>query len=880
MMIVWKLLNLAYLKVKKKKAIHTYIPTLVEICGFQNDIVAFMAVFLVYLQLFFFSEYCAQIIIRFANDIASLMNYQPIFPTKLDTLRGAVGFDYTYKGMFRLVVCSECHTLYKPEEVHCESRCTFFEFNTACNTRLFKTIGAGATKMYANKVSAFNSIKYALKVMFSRPGFELAIEAWRDRTCYPGTMFDMYDGRLWNEFKDKDGNVFTSQKRSLMLTLNVDWFQSSKRTNYSVGVVYLTIGNLPRPIRYKKENVILVCVIPGPKEPSNSQMNNYLQVLVNELRELYYEDFYTCTAQSPNFPVLVRAALILIACDIPASRKVSGFTSFNATVPCNKCSTAFPPREDTHLQRDFSFGLGNPNALNLHTDTENRIQAENWKRASTKKERASLERKYGTRFSALHGLDYLDLVRSTAVDPMHNLFLGTAKKMVEIWCNTIYEPTGELYLTNADLKDMQKEAGDIIMPAQCQPIGRKIANKFSDMKADEWKTWCLVLSPILLKGRLPISHKENWATFVQACHIVCRPSISVNEASMAHQLYKEFCLGVVRLYGQDFVTPNMHLHLHLMDSILDFGPIYSFWLYGFERMNGDIKKMTVNFKTAFEVTYMKKFLSVVHYADYIQNLPSNMKKNQLMSSFDYLSPSSSNTLVSQLSASVDFDFNFFASAPLNLNKTFTGSEVLPYSTKASIRSRVGSDKLDKTDYGYLLLFYKAVYPDRKLTSAFSTNEYDQLATMVIPDVSFFPEINVLGQVYRSKLSRSARGCYIEVAFNSAVPGQEPEMRIGEVQYFFQNVLQMKKSILPNGQVFVPNTFEVHTFAFVRWYNPPLHPFQGFEKLGAAYYHNSFRSAGQDCILPICRIYTCVAMKKGYPDNHVVFLPLPRKTIDL
>ncbi|KAG1289834.1 hypothetical protein G6F64_014006 [Rhizopus arrhizus] len=148
-----------------------------------------------------------------------------------------------------------------------------------CNAQLFQSVNIGASKMYANKVSAFNSIKYALTVMFSRPGFESAIEAWRYRTRHNNTMYDIYDGQFWNEFKDRDGNLFTSQARSLLFTLNVDWFQSSKRTVYSVGAVYLTINNLPRSIRYKKENIILVCVIPGPREPKDMQINNYLQVL-------------------------------------------------------------------------------------------------------------------------------------------------------------------------------------------------------------------------------------------------------------------------------------------------------------------------------------------------------------------------------------------------------------------------------------------------------------------------------------------------------------------------------------------------------------------------------------------------------------------------
>ncbi|KAG1489165.1 hypothetical protein G6F52_013644 [Rhizopus delemar] len=91
------------------------------------------------------------------------------------------------------------------------------------------------------------------------------------------------------------------------------------------------------------------------------------------------------------------------------SLPVSGFTSFNATVPCNKCSTAFPARYNTHLQRDFSFGLEDIDAWSLRTNIENRYHAKNWKEATTKRQRADLEQKYGTRFSALHDLEYLDL---------------------------------------------------------------------------------------------------------------------------------------------------------------------------------------------------------------------------------------------------------------------------------------------------------------------------------------------------------------------------------------------------------------------------------------------------------------------------------------
>jgi hypothetical protein len=48
--------------------------------------------------------------------------------------------------------------------------------------------------------------------------------------------------------------------------------------------------------------------------------------------------------------------------------------------------------------------------------------------------RNRLESHYGYRYSALLDLPYFDPVRMTVIDPMHNLFLGSAKHVLkDIW---------------------------------------------------------------------------------------------------------------------------------------------------------------------------------------------------------------------------------------------------------------------------------------------------------------------------------------------------------------------------------------------------------------------------------------------------------------
>ncbi len=59
-----------------------------------------------------------------------------------------------------------------------------------------------------------------------------------------------YDGNVWKTFE-----YILANPNSYLLSLNVDWFQPFKHTTYSTGALYLTVQNLPRSERYKKENV-------------------------------------------------------------------------------------------------------------------------------------------------------------------------------------------------------------------------------------------------------------------------------------------------------------------------------------------------------------------------------------------------------------------------------------------------------------------------------------------------------------------------------------------------------------------------------------------------------------------------------------------------
>ena len=53
---------------------------------------------------------------------------------------------------------------------------------------------------------------------------------------------------------------------------------------------------------------------------------------------------------------------------------------------------------------------------------------------------------------------------------------------------------------------------------------------------------------------------------------------------------------------------NLHLHAHMKTCILEYGPVYSFWLFAFERLNGILEAYKTN-SHDITVQLMRRFLS-------------------------------------------------------------------------------------------------------------------------------------------------------------------------------------------------------------------------------------------------------------------------------
>ena len=320
------------------------------------------------------------------------------------------------------VCCPKCFALY-PLDTGVSGYCSFKETPTdePCGEPLVRPRRVGATTRSVLIREYFHqSLAVWLGKLLCRPGMEEVLDRDVLAEGSSDSLVDIFSGNVLRHFPGHDGSLFLPSRNSegrYVFGLSVDAFnpflnkQAGKKA--SVTAIYMVLLNLPPSSRYKVENMYLAGVIPGPREPSLTQINHLLRPLVDELLEFWDPGVWYTRTPHCTSGKLVRAALVPLICDLKAARQVMGHGSHSAKKFCSICSLPWEQRND----------LGESSRVSVPAERF-RQHALEWKNARSRSEREKLFKKHGIRWSVLLELQYWDPPRFTVVDSMHTILLG------------------------------------------------------------------------------------------------------------------------------------------------------------------------------------------------------------------------------------------------------------------------------------------------------------------------------------------------------------------------------------------------------------------------------------------------------------------------
>ncbi|GET54803.1 hypothetical protein GLOIN_2v1775288 [Rhizophagus irregularis DAOM 181602=DAOM 197198] len=570
-----------------------------------------------------------------------------------------------------------------------------------------------------------------------------------------------------------------------------------------------------------RENLLTLGILLGPKEVSLHKVNHYLAPIVNELETLWAGLTLNRTYECENGK-RVRGALILVSCDIPAARKICGHVS--ALVSCHRCE-----KKANYENGQHNFAGMDDVGYSARDSNEHRQNALGWRRCNSDAARKRFVKETGVRWSELLRLSYFDPIRFITVDPMHCLFLGIAKWIVKrIWID------GGI-LTPNSLNKIQKKMDEFQIPSDLGRIPGKIhsGEGFTNFTADQWRIFFTIYSTVSLWEHLSDVDRKILNHFVRVCSILVNRILESNLVDEAHRSLIEIVKLIENHHGRDKITPNFHLSLHLRDCSSDYGPLYAFWCFSFERMNGILGSLP-NSNRKIESELMRRLM----FDKQIENIISSgieVKGLELLNS---------QRTIGSLSVTDEFSSDemhrFWLNSQNIKDSQISGKEGFPGEFLKPVFHNI---LLSSEILNLMVEYYNATYESfgfrRPLVEGLDND------IIIRVKINQFGRCRIGSEVFGSSLSlRHVKSSYVLAKF--ITDDEDVDTYPGQIQYYFTHVVDF-----PDGPV-------EHFLAYVRWYKHAnstniRYYFSSDEICNVELWNTEFYPISRDCIIPVHHI---------------------------
>ena len=373
-------------------------------------------------------------------------------------------------------------------------------------------------------------------------------------------IHDIQDGEEYRK------DPFFSVPEHTGLIMNTDGIPVFKPSKTSLWPVLLSITSLPPAIHMNKDYILLAGVWFGPVKPQPAIL---LPTILDELRHLHSVGIDVST---PDGKKKVRTKLLLTVCDLPAKALILNQMQYNGYFGCAYCFD-----EGVYTNRRMVYLPNEPHTPRTHALVQQLAdEAE-----------SSGECQYGIKRRSML-TEYSDIVKGIPIDYMHAVLEGITKNLMAFWFDPKYSRRS--FSLARKLKLIDRKLLLVKPPHEFRRSPRSIASSVKYWKASEYRAWLLFYSLPIAAPYLPAEYAHHYSLLVYGIHILLGSDISSDQLIIADQLLQCFYQLMPDLYGDESCKMNIHYLVHLSSFVRMWGPLWVYSCFGFENMNGHLKK--------------------------------------------------------------------------------------------------------------------------------------------------------------------------------------------------------------------------------------------------------------------------------------------------
>eukprot|EP00105_Crassostrea_gigas_P038741 XP_019922889.1 PREDICTED: uncharacterized protein LOC105328585 [Crassostrea gigas] len=383
---------------------------------------------------------------------------------------------------------------------------------------------------------------------------------------------DIYDGNLYRNLSKTGGPLSEENPYNLSFTWNTDGIPIFKSSKVSIWPLYLTVNELPVKQRMQTENMILYGLWFGESKPF---MGGFTKPLIHTLRDLETNGTdFTINGQIYNS----KSYLICGTADLPAKSLVMNCNQFNGQYSCLRClhsgETFRTVKGGTVRTFPYDRSKPQPRKRTSQECMSNAVEAVN--------SRSVINGMKGPSF--LMTLKYYDFVKSSSIDYMHGVLLGVTKVLINLW--TSGSNSKERFSISSNISIIDDRLKRIKPPSYITRVPRTISSHIKYWKASELRTWLFFYSLPILCDILDEKYFHHFASFVEGIYLLCTDCITPEDLEKSKILLSYFVHMFSSMYGERYVTLNMHSLLHLPECVEDLGPLWVYSCFPYENANG------------------------------------------------------------------------------------------------------------------------------------------------------------------------------------------------------------------------------------------------------------------------------------------------------